>query len=59
MRKDYKTPTLNILPVEPSDLIAVSITSVESGDTGITLGDDSDEEARVKGQGDWNDLWDN
>lgn len=59
MRKDYKSPALNILPVEPSDLIAVSITSVESGDTGITLGDDSDEEARVKGQGDWNDLWDN
>lgn len=55
MKKTYLAPTLCIKQITPSYMLAISITSVNS--TEFSLGDDSDEEARVKGEGDWDDIW--
>ncbi len=58
MRKEYITPACSFEHVTPYNMIAVSITSVSSNE-GFVLGDDSDEDARVKGSdGDWDGLWD-
>ena len=59
MKKMYQTPTMNVVEIEVTQMIANSVTSVSSnldGDDAITYGGGSNQAARVKANTvDWDD----
>ena len=59
MKKMYQTPTMNVVEIEVTQMIANSVTSVSSnldGDDAITYGGGSNQAARVKSNTvDWDD----
>ncbi len=56
MKKTYIAPSSCIEGILACNMIASSIKSVSSN-TDLNLGDASDEDARVKGQNNWDDIW--
>ncbi len=60
MKKMYQTPTMNVVEIEVTQMIANSVTSVSSnldGDDAINYGGGSNQAARVKSNTvDW-DEW--
>ena len=57
MKKNYCKPTMNVVKIQHKcQILSDSVTSVESGDTGITGGDPGSGPARARGF-DWDD-WD-
>ena len=56
----YQTPTMNVVEIEVTQMIANSVTSVSSnldGDDAITYGGGSNQAARVKANTvDWDDC---
>ena len=57
MKKMYQSPTMNVVEIEVTQMMANSVTSVSS-DTDITYGGGSSTAARVKTNTvDWNDDW--
>lgn len=57
MKKMYQSPTMNVVEIEVTQMIANSVTSVSS-DTDITYGGGSSTAARVKTNTvDWDDDW--
>ena len=61
MKKMYQTPTMNVVEIEVTQMIANSVTSVSSNldvDDAINYGGGSNQAARVKSNAvDW-DEWD-
>lgn len=59
MKKMYQTPTMNVVEIEVTQMIANSVTSVSSnldGDDAINYGGGSNQAARVKSNTvDWDD----
>ncbi len=57
MKKMYQSPTMNVVEIEVTQMMANSVTSVSS-DTDITYGGGSSTAARVKTNTvDWDDDW--
>lgn len=57
MKKMYQSPTMNVVEIEVTQMMANSVTSVSS-DTYITYGGGSSTAARVKTNTvDWDDDW--
>lgn len=57
MKKMYQSPTMNVVEIEVTQMIANSVTSVSSN-TDITYGGGSSTAARVKTNTvDWDDDW--
>ena len=50
----YQKPTMNVVKIQHSQMLCASITGVESGDTGITVGGPGSGPARARSFG-WDD----
>ena len=50
----YQKPTMNVVKIQHSQMLCASITGVEGGDTGITVGGPGSGPARARSFG-WDD----
>ena len=55
-KQKYQKPTMNVVKIQHSQMLCASITGVEGGDTGITVGGPGSGPARARSF-DWDD-WD-
>ena len=54
MKKNYCKPTMNVVKIQHSQMLCASITGVEGGDTGNTVGGPGSGPARARSFG-WDD----
>ena len=57
MKKRYMIPEVSVVRMDGANMIAQSVTNVDSGDAGISYGGAGSGPARVKSQGNYN-VWD-